>query len=153
MKKVVNSATLNLWLYNTFMKFLGIDYGTKRIGLATADSQNKIATPLKVIDNNGDALKTVVEICKKKKIDTIVIGESKDRSGRENPVMEYAKEFANGLINSLETNIVFADEFGSSVAASQQPGSPTHVDGSAAAVILNRYLNQRDEKNDENSNS
>lgn len=126
------------------MKLLGIDYGTKRIGLATADTETKIATPLKVIDNNGDALKTVVNTSKQKDIDLIVIGESTDRTGEDNPVMEYAREFANELVTAAETDLTFFDEFGSSVAASRQPNNPTHVDGSAAAIILQRYLEQSD---------
>lgn len=126
------------------MKLLGIDYGTKRIGLATAETDTKIATPLKIIDNNGGALKTVVDTSEQKNIDKIVIGESTDRTGEDNPVMEQAREFANGLINTVETDLAFFDEFGSSVAASRQPNNPTYVDGSAAAIILQRYLEQSD---------
>lgn len=135
------------------MRFLGVDYGTKRIGLATAESQNKIATPLSIIDNDDGALQKVVEICEGKNVDAIIIGESRDRSGEENLVMKHVKEFASELINATEADIIFADEFGSSVVAGRQPGSPTHVDGSAAAVILQRYLNQNNEKDKENSNS
>lgn len=129
------------------MKFLGIDYGTKRIGLATANSKNKIATPLRVISNDGNAMKNVLKICQKKSIDTIVVGESKDRAGRDNPVMEYVKEFVAELINATEIDIIFADEFGSSVEASRQPNNPKHLDGSAAAVILQRYLDRIYEEN------
>lgn len=135
------------------MKFLGIDYGTKRIGLATADSQNQIATPLKIIDNNGDALSEVIKICAKKNIETVVVGESTDRTGEYNPVMGPAQEFAQELINTTETDVVFVDEFQSTVEASQQPGSTTYVDGSAAAVILQRYLDKQYEKENENNQS
>lgn len=133
------------------MNLLGIDYGTRRVGLATANTKNSIATPLRVIDNNGDTLKTVVKICEEKNIDTIVLGESTDRTGRDNPVMEYVREFAAGLINATEVDIVFADEFASSVEASRQPNNPTHVDGSAAAVILQRYLDQEYAENNKNN--
>lgn len=145
----------NITLSDTLedMKLLGIDYGTKRIGLATADTETQIATPLKVIDNDGDALKSVVQICDRKDIDTIVMGESTDRTGQDNPVMQQAKEFANGLINTTETDLTFFDEFGSSVAASQQPNDPTHIDGSAAAIILQRYLEQFDAQNNEENHN
>jgi putative Holliday junction resolvase len=141
MKKDFHSATLKP------MKYLGIDYGTKRIGLATAESSNRIATPLKIIDNNGNALKRVVKICENKNIRTVVVGHSRDRSGQDNPVMKHARGFVGELIGNAEADLVFTDEFGSSVAARQQPGSPTHVDGSAAAVILQRYLDNRNEQN------
>lgn len=140
MRKAPLSGTLKT------MKILGIDYGTKRIGLATADAETEIATPLKIIDNNGNALKTVADISDQKDIDTIVIGESTDRTGEDNPVMEQAREFANALINTTQTNLIFFDEFGSSVAANRQPNNPTYVDGSAAAIILQRYLEQSDEQ-------
>jgi putative Holliday junction resolvase len=139
MKKQPLFATLEV------MKLLGIDYGTKQIGLAVADTDTSIATPLNTINNDGNALRRVNDICANKGIDTIVIGESTDRTGEDNPVMEHANEFANELINATETNLVFFDEFGSSVAASCQPNNPTHLDGSAAAIILQRYLEQSDE--------
>jgi putative Holliday junction resolvase len=134
MNKSLLFATIHM------MKLLGIDYGTKRIGLATADTDTAIATPLDIIDNNGDALKRVVKVCEHKDIDTVVIGESVDRSGNENPVMEHAKEFAAELINTTEADIAFFDEFNSTMQASQQPGNASYVDGSAAAVILQRFL-------------
>lgn len=135
------------------MKLLGIDYGTKRIGLATADTDTAIATPLEIIDNNGNALKRVVNVCENKDIDTIVIGESVDRSGDENPVMEHAKEFAAELINATEADITFFDEFNSTVQASQQPGNASYVDGSAAAVILQRFLHHEYAQDNKEDNS
>jgi len=135
------------------MKLLGIDYGTKRIGLATADTDTAIATPLEIIDNNGNALKRVVNVSENKDIDTIVIGESVDRSGKENPVMEHAKEFAAELINTTESNITFFDEFNSTMQASQQPGNASYVDGSAAAVILQRFLHHEYAQDNKEDNS
>ena len=46
------------------MKFLGIDYGTKRIGLALSDEDGKLAFPKETLKNDGDALNIVVDLIK-----------------------------------------------------------------------------------------
>lgn len=123
-------------------KLLGVDYGTKRIGLALADSETKIATPHKVIENNKEAVGTITKLCEKRNIQVIILGESKDFRGRDNPVMSSIKEFKQILENKLDIEIIYEPEFFTSLQARQQPDTPEQVDGSAAALILQSYFNK-----------
>lgn len=124
------------------MKLLGIDYGTKRIGLAVGDQETGVAAPLRIIDNDTQASNKIAQIIKKKDIETTVIGESKKLSGEENPVMEHIHQFADRLRDLTSADIAFIDESYTSAEARRQPDAPELVDGSAAALILQSYLDQ-----------
>ena len=52
------------------MKILGIDYGTKRIGIAISDEGSKLAFPREIILNATDTLLEIGEIIKKENIDS-----------------------------------------------------------------------------------
>ena len=58
------------------MRFLGIDYGTKRIGLAISDDNGQIAFPKEIVLNDSNTFKKIGEIIKKEKIDEIPDEES-----------------------------------------------------------------------------
>ena len=57
-------------------KILAIDYGEKRIGLATAVAELKVALPFGIIENEGylKSMAEIVEICRREKIEKIVVG-------------------------------------------------------------------------------
>ena len=65
-------------------RFLGIDYGTKRIGIAISDENGRLAFPKEILENGADTFKRIGEIIKKEKIDEIVVGESVDFKGKLN---------------------------------------------------------------------
>lgn len=131
------------------MKLLGVDYGTKRIGLAIADAETSIATPLDTIDNGDTSVAAVADICSQKDVSTIVLGESKTHKGTDNPVMEGIRSFKKSLEAKTELPVIYVPEFFSSAQARRQPESARDVDGSAAAIILQSYL---DSNSHESSN-
>lgn len=99
------------------MKYLGIDFGTKKLGLANSDDDNKLAFPMMICvndikHNNGSENKCctlyndILEIVRAYKITTIVIGESIDNSGKLNPVAKFAREFADNLQLFLNRNLI-----------------------------------------------
>ncbi len=124
------------------MKLLGIDYGTKRIGLAVADEETRTATPLTIVKNDDNALEEIVSACEERNVKTVVVGESTDFAGEDNEVMKHIRKFTDKLADSVEAEVDFAPEFMTSVQARRQPDAPDHVDGSAAAIILQRYLDK-----------
>ena len=69
------------------MKYLGIDFGEKRVGIAVSDDTGKMAFPYSVILNNEKFLEEVAEIIKKEKIGEIVMGESKNFKNEPNKIM------------------------------------------------------------------
>ena len=139
------------------MKFLGIDYGTKRIGLAMSDDGGQIAFPKEILLNDINVFKNIDEIIKKEKIDEIVIGESVDFSGKLNALSVRIEEFIFELKERFNLPINKQKEFLTSVEA-RKGGSTKeiltqkqshsrlkdkkrgHIDASAAALILQRYL-------------
>ena len=58
------------------MKYLCIDYGTKRVGIATSDDGGTMAFPLRVLLNSRSLVANVAKICRDEHINTIVMGES-----------------------------------------------------------------------------
>lgn len=135
------------------MKYLGIDYGTKRVGLAISDEGGYLARPLETI-KTPDSLKKIIEICSQEKIEAIVMGRSVDGLGYENNVQNLINEFADDIGMNIQIPIYFQDEaFSSHVAhgtqgkemfsASKSKFNKTeNLDAKAAAVILQRYLDK-----------
>lgn len=124
------------------MKILGIDYGTKRIGIALSDEGLSFAFPKEVIPSNANALPTITDIARGADVKIIVVGESLDLGGRENVVMEKIREFAQKL-EKEGFEIVFEQEYLSSHEAERFQGKTEHTDASAAAIILQRYLDKQ----------
>ncbi|MES2315195.1 MAG: Holliday junction resolvase RuvX [Patescibacteria group bacterium] len=128
------------------MRFLGIDYGTKRVGIAISDEEGKLAFPKEVLMNDDNVLTKLGKIIESENITEIVIGESTDLVGKDNKV---AKEIEN-LIKELTVKFFIPihkqKEFFTSVEARRYGNSDgdvrKSVDASAAALILQRYLDK-----------
>lgn len=142
------------------MKYLGIDYGTKRTGLAVSDENGSIAFPYKIIETKSSLANDLADIIEKEEIGEIVIGESKNNLGKDNKLMEDISDLIGQLSLSVGLPIHLEKEGFSSVEASRLTGfsgfekrnqanqkgrvkSKSHVDDSAAAIILQRYLDKQ----------
>jgi putative Holliday junction resolvase len=124
---------------------MGIDYGTKRIGMALSDESNTFALPYKVILNSKNTEKLLIEIndvILEKKISHIVIGESKNFQGQDNKVMKEIRSFKELLENTFSKPVIFEPEFMTSQQASSVQGEHALLDASAAAIILQSYLDR-----------
>jgi len=99
------------------MKFLGIDYGTKRIGIAISDENTSISFPKEIIINSADALERIGRILTKESIGAIVIGESVDFSGKLNPLSAKIEDFISELRAEFGLPIHKQKEFLTSVEA------------------------------------
>lgn len=135
------------------MKYLGIDYGTKRIGLAMSDELGMLATPHKTIDTK-DAVVYIVSLCELNHVDAIIIGKSLDSSGLQNEVQFSINDFASKIKDNIKIPVYFQDESFSSHVAHGTQGKEVfnstkkkinktdNLDARAAAVILQRYLDK-----------
>lgn len=137
------------------MKYLGIDYGTKRIGVAVSDEGGSLAFPLTTIKAGASALGELVEIINREWAEKIVIGESKNLKGEANPVMEDIDQFKKDLAELTQLPVEYEQEFFSSTQAARQFApdgsrkknpSQAKLDASAAALILQSYLDRNKEK-------
>lgn len=142
------------------MKHLGIDYGSKKIGLAVSDALGNIAFPKKIIPHSQDLVQDILDIIEYESIEKIVIGKSLDPWGSENLIQKGIDTFIKKLSFELDDiEIVQQDERGSSIAAKsflygkgniendhwtgrQNSKKRQAVDAGAAAIILQRYLDK-----------
>jgi putative Holliday junction resolvase len=134
------------------MKYLGIDYGTKRIGLATGSDETRVAFPHSVVAAGPTALTAVDALCKQEGIEALVVGESRNLAGEKNAVMEDIEQFAKDLGELTHLPVHFEKEFFTSALAARQfapeeksrKQNPEHanLDASAAALILQSYLDR-----------
>ena len=145
-------------------RFLGIDYGTKRIGVAISDENGTLAFPKKIVENDKNTFEKFRDIIKKENISEIVVGESVDFSGKLNVLSGRIEVFILELQEEFKLPIHKQKEFLTSVEArkvgsSKKDFNPSQshskikqiksgrVDASAAALILQRYLDKKNKGN------
>ena len=124
------------------MKYLGIDYGTKRVGIATSDDGGLMAFPLRVLFNSRSLPAHIAKICRDEKVGTIVMGESLNFENKHNAIMKEIEIFADGLKSITGLPVVFMNEVLSSREAMHLQGDNDQNDASAAAIILQSYLDK-----------
>ena len=141
------------------MRFLGIDYGTKKIGLSVSDEKGMLAFPNGIVLNDKNIFKSIENILKKEDITDIVIGESNDKGGQPNSVGGDIDLFAKELEKRFGIVVYKQKEFFTSVEArrdvsvGKKVNSTSYnkkkkeknkkVDDIAYALILQRFLDQR----------
>ena len=122
------------------MTLLGIDYGAKRVGIAVSDTGEVLAFPHVILENTKALIEDVKKICDEKAVRLIVLGRSRDLKGSDNPIMERINGFKTELEGALELPVVFQEEYWTSEEARRFQGNDMHIDASAAALILQRFL-------------
>lgn len=125
------------------MRILGIDFGTKKIGLALSNESGSMAFPHSVIPNDKKTLETVLSLIEAENVSAVVVGHSLDVSGNENPVHEATKEFITDLTLEVPIPIHLEPEQFSTQQATKIQGRNSQVDASAAAIILQSYLDKQ----------
>ncbi|MEK9185195.1 MAG: Holliday junction resolvase RuvX [Patescibacteria group bacterium] len=125
------------------MRYLGIDYGSKRIGVAVSDAEGKIAFPEAVIPNDRNAIETIHNLILGREVGGVVIGQSDNFSGEPNKIQSDIDKFAKQLESKeMDFEVFFEPEFLTSKQAEQIQGKRESIDASAAAIILQSYLNR-----------
>ena len=129
------------------MKYLGIDYGSKWVGVAVSDEEGKIAFPRAEVANDAKLLPFLTKMIEQDKIEKIVIGDTRAVSGAENPVTREAEAFIVALTKASAIPVEKIWEVWSSVEASRYSENiGDHNNASAAAIILQRYLDMNIKK-------
>ena len=125
------------------MRYLGIDYGSKRVGLSVSDEDGQFAFPFSVLENSEDLVNEIIEICKENKVSEIVVGKSQDFSFKDNEIMKEINPFVRSLEDKTGLPIHMHPEFLTSLEAKHLQGKNDKSDASAAALILKSYLDSR----------
>lgn len=120
--------------------YLGIDWGEKRVGLATGDSEVKLALPLITVSSLAEVLKIVAE----ERSDIIVIGDPVKMSGAKSDNPKWLA-FLSQLREKSGKPVELIDERLSSLAADALGGAESERAGRdeiAAAILLQQYLDK-----------
>lgn len=142
-----------------FGKVLAIDYGKKRIGLAISDSQRKVAVPHKILNLTGileQDVNMVVEVIQEIKPTKLVVGLPVSTDGTLNESALGVKSFVELLSKSLDVDYEYFDERYSTKIASalkidkKQKAKKNILDSSAAAIILQSWLDYNNGKSNKN---
>ncbi len=124
------------------MRKMGIDYGSKRVGIAFTDEGGRMAFPHGVIPNDKNLQQHIENLIAEKEVSEIVMGHSLNREGQANPIHAKVEELMMDLTLSVGLPIHLQPEQYTTQEAIRLQGRNDQVDASAAAIILNSYLTQ-----------
>ncbi|MFT7644680.1 MAG: putative Holliday junction resolvase [Candidatus Paceibacteria bacterium] len=122
------------------MKRMGIDFGSKKIGIAMTDDAGKMAFPHEVVPNNEKFLKYVEELVSARGIEEIVIGHSLDNKGKSNPIHSAVEEFITDLTLAIGIPVHLEPEQYTTQQAMHTQGRTEQTDAAAAALILDSFI-------------
>ena len=134
-------------------RFLGIDYGTVRIGLALSDPTGTLASPLPQLENKSisQVRSSLDELIQTHDISRIIVGLPRNMDGTYGPAAEKVRNFISQIQESLRTPIETQDERLTTVQASKQLSQiglnqkelRKKIDSSSASLILQQYLDRK----------
>ena len=125
---------------------LALDVGDRRVGVALADSQIKIAVPYGYLERSDKIIQQITELMLDHDINILVVGYPRNQSGETTKQTESVEQFAKELAEvEIDADLVFQDESLSSVEAERRLGrvkDKGEIDAEAASIILQDYLEQ-----------
>ena len=136
------------------MKYLGLDLGSRTLGIATSDATGLIASTYKTIRHNEDydrLLEEVKQLIEELKIDEVVLGFPKNMNNTIGPKGELSLEFKEKLEKLVTVPIHLQDERLTTKSATDMliMGNVSRkdrkkvVDSVAATIILQTYLDRK----------
>jgi putative Holliday junction resolvase len=134
------------------MRYLAIDYGAKRTGVAICDPSETIVSPLEVIEGQKNLLDRIIQLVETEGVGAIVVGLPLNMDDSIGPQAELAFQFAEQLKEHLSIPVYFQDERLTSFAAEQKSAylksarknKRKPLDAVAAAQILEVFLERKD---------
>lgn len=124
------------------MRILGIDYGTKRIGLAVSDELSLVARELSILSPK-DFFRDLAKLIQEQGITEIVVGMPLNMSGQDTEKTAEVRAFRQKLEQLTGLPVRAVDERLSSQMAQRISGARSGLDSLAAQIILQNYLNQQ----------
>lgn len=139
-------------------KYLALDFGLKRIGVAISDENKLIAFPRNYLKNDRGILEKIIELANEENVSKIIIGLPLNLKSQETVITKKAKEFGDKLyktikLKKINIDIVFFDErLTSSLAKTKMVNSDYNrkkrkekgtLDSLSAQIILQDYLDKQ----------
>ena len=140
------------------LRALGLDLGTKRIGVATSDTSGLIASPLTVLERTGDRARdhrAIASLVVEEEATVVVVGLPVSLSGQIGPAAQNVFSEIREMASVVKVPIETYDERLSSVTANEMlmerkmkaQARRRVVDKVAAAVMLQSWLDHRRNQN------
>ena len=133
-------------------RVLGIDFGTRRIGLALSDPTGMVASPLPFLENTGvkQVVSKLKEMVESQGIETVVVGLPRNMDGTYGPSAEKVRDFVAQVQPAISARIITQDERLTTSQASRdlaqmglsQKELRKKVDSSSATLILQQFLDR-----------
>jgi len=134
------------------MRILALDFGEKRIGLATCDATGQVVAARQTILRRSDAAaaREIAAFCAQEEVERIVLGLPRFPDGRESPLAARIRAFGQRLSRESELPVEYHEETLTSWEAergrARAPRSKGEIDREAAAILLNDYLSDQPER-------
>lgn len=125
------------------MRYLGIDYGDKRIGIALSDEQGILAFPLTTVENGKNSINQIKKICVEQEAEKIIIGLPISFGMKETQQTEKTRLFAGKLSKEINIPIEFENEILTSKMAGKEGVGKQNIDESSAALILQSWMDRK----------
>ena len=125
------------------MRLIALDYGHKKVGVASTDESGTFALPRAVWPNDKHLLEKVLELKEKEGAKKIIIGESKNFDNSPNPIAEKIDKFKKEL-ELQGVKVELHPEIFTTIEARRIQGNNEMTDASAAALILKNYIETQD---------
>jgi putative Holliday junction resolvase len=126
------------------MRYISIDYGSKRVGVAISDEGGTFAFPHALITNEGDehVIQALIKIIEKEKAEKIIVGLPISFEGRKTPQALQIEMFAEALSRAVQLPIDFQNEVLTSRMGEKAGIDKKNLDAASAAIILQSYLDK-----------
>ena len=133
------------------MRYLGVDYGSKKIGLAFSDEAGTMGFPYSIVSNTPRLIDELCGLIAKENVGAVVIGESLDLAGGENIIAKDARALGGQLSERAGVPVFYESEVFTSIEARRPPEKEMKsrgakrreaIDDRAAALILTSYLSR-----------
>ncbi len=136
------------------MRYLAVDYGAKRTGLAVCDAGERVVSPLRVLQGQKDLVEKIRQIVVAESIEAVVLGLPLNMDGSQGPQAKRVIAFAEQLRRHIGVPLHFQDERLSSFGAEEKlqeiglsrAQRKERLDALAAAEILESFLEQQKSK-------
>ncbi len=138
------------------MRFLAVDLGEKRVGIAISDPDGAVATPLAALARSNDRalLDALADLVRTESVERLVVGEPRRLDGSRGDAARRAQSFARKLEARCGLPVELIDEALTSVAAIERLRAagvdprrhPERIDAVAAQIILEDALARQRER-------
>ena len=126
------------------VRWLGVDPGERRVGLAICDPDERVAVPLEIVPASA-AYPAIRAIAAREAVGGVVVGLPLLLDGREGEAVRMARRLGERIARGLDVTVEYEDERFTSVTAEERSLTNGPQDDLAAAILLQQFIDRRRE--------